>query len=43
MAIIKARRGIEANLGNITLADGEFAITTDTKNYMLVLVDKRFY
>ncbi len=31
MAIIKARRGIEANLGNITLADGEFAITTDTK------------
>ena len=30
MATIKAKRGVEANLGNITLSDGEFAITTDT-------------
>lgn len=28
---IQVKRGIEANLGSITLADGEFAITTDTK------------
>jgi len=35
MAKIKAKRGPEANLGNITLDDGEFAITTDThKLYM---------
>lgn len=31
MAKIKAKRGPEANLGNITLDDGEFAVTTDTK------------
>jgi hypothetical protein len=31
MATIKAKRGLEANLGSITLGDGEFAITTDTK------------
>lgn len=31
MAKIKAKRGIEANIGNITLDDGEFAVTTDTK------------
>lgn len=30
MATIKVKRGLEANLGNITLSDGEFAITTDT-------------
>lgn len=35
MAKIKAKRGPEANIGNITLDDGEFAITTDThKLYM---------
>ena len=31
MAKIKIRRGLEANLSSITLEDGEFAITTDTK------------
>lgn len=31
MAKIQAKRGLEANLGSITLADGEFAVTTDTK------------
>jgi len=31
MAKIKAKRGLEANLGSITLEDGEFALTTDTK------------
>lgn len=30
MATIKAKRGPEANLGSITLADGEFAITKDS-------------
>lgn len=30
MAKIKAKRGPESNLGNITLDDGEFAVTTDT-------------
>lgn len=28
---IQIKRGLEANLGSITLADGEFAVTTDTK------------
>lgn len=31
MAKIKAKRGLEVNIGSITLDDGEFAITTDTK------------
>lgn len=31
MANIQVKRGIEANIGNITLADGEFAVTTDTR------------
>lgn len=31
MAKIKAKRGLEANIGSVTLEDGEFAITTDTK------------
>lgn len=31
MSIIKVKRGLEANIGNITLADGELAMTTDTK------------
>lgn len=31
MAKIKAKRGVEANLGSITLDDGEFAFTTDTR------------
>lgn len=31
MARIKVKRGPEANIGNITLDDGEFAVTTDTK------------
>lgn len=31
MAKIKIKRGIESNLGTITLDDGEMAITTDTK------------
>jgi hypothetical protein len=31
MAKIQVKRGLEANLGSITLADGEFAVTTDTK------------
>lgn len=31
MAKIKVKRGIEANIGNIILEDGEFAVTTDTK------------
>lgn len=31
MATIKVKRGLEANLSSITLGDGEFAFTTDTK------------
>ncbi|MFW2490959.1 hypothetical protein ACN077_20690 [Clostridium chromiireducens] len=31
MAKIQVKRGIEANIGSITLADGEFAVTTDSK------------
>lgn len=31
MAKIKIKRGIESNLGTITLDDGEMAVTTDTK------------
>lgn len=30
MAKIKIKRGLEANIGSITLDDGEFAVTTDT-------------
>lgn len=35
MAKIKIKRGTESNIGNITLDDGEMAITTDTKKLFI--------
>lgn len=41
MAKIKAKRGLEANLSSITLEDGEFALTTDTKKLYVGLAGQK--
>ena len=41
MAKIKIKRGLEANLNSITLDDGEFAVTTDTKKLYVGLAGQK--